>query len=111
MQSYFLLRPEYLIFSIILAGSTSSIAYLLDPAIEKIFINYEIKITSHILTFKNTPYVLAKEVSGFFYASLVLSSKDYCVLVSKLTDYFNNISVDGLSNFNLPVNRLVVRKN
>ena len=26
-----------LIFSIILAGSTSSIAYLLDPAIEKIF--------------------------------------------------------------------------
>ena len=28
-----------LLFSIILAGSTSSIAYLLDPAIEKIFIN------------------------------------------------------------------------
>ena len=28
-----------LIFSVILAGSTSSIAYLLDPAIEKIFIN------------------------------------------------------------------------
>ena len=83
----------------------------LNQLIEKIFINHEIKITSHILTFKNTPYVLAKEVSGFFYASLVLSSKDYCVLVSKLTDYFNNISVDGLSNFNLPVNRLVVRKN
>ena len=83
----------------------------LNQLIEKIFINYEIKISSHILTFKNTPYVLAKEVSGFFYASLVLSSKDYCVLVSKLTDFFNNISVDGLSNFNLPVNRLVVRKN
>ena len=28
-----------LLFSLILAGSTSSIAYLLDPAIEKIFIN------------------------------------------------------------------------
>ena len=28
-----------LILSIVLAGSTSSIAYLLDPAIEKIFIN------------------------------------------------------------------------
>ena len=27
------------IFSLILAGSTSSIAYLLDPAIEKIFLN------------------------------------------------------------------------
>jgi ubiquinone/menaquinone biosynthesis C-methylase UbiE len=83
----------------------------LNKLIEKIFINYEIKITPHLLTFKNTPDVLAKEVSGFFYASLVLSSKDYCVLVSKLADYFNNISVDGLSNFNLPVNRLMVRKN
>ena len=28
-----------LIFAIILAGSTSSVAYLLDPAIEKIFLN------------------------------------------------------------------------
>ena len=28
-----------LLFSLVLAGSTSSIAYLLDPAIEKIFIN------------------------------------------------------------------------
>ena len=28
-----------LYFSLILAGSTSSIAYLLDPAIEKIFLN------------------------------------------------------------------------
>ena len=27
------------LFSLVLAGSTSSIAYLLDPAIEKIFIN------------------------------------------------------------------------
>ena len=34
--------PKILIaflFSLVLAGSTSSIAYLLDPAIEKIFIN------------------------------------------------------------------------
>ena len=28
-----------LIFAIVLAGSTSSVAYLLDPAIEKIFLN------------------------------------------------------------------------
>ena len=28
-------------FSILVAGSTSSIAYLLDPAIEKIFINQD----------------------------------------------------------------------
>jgi len=82
----------------------------LNKLIKKIFIDCEITITPHLLTFKQAPNVLAKEVSGFFYASLVLSSEHYDVLVSELTDYFDNISVDGLSNFNLPVNRLVVRK-
>ena len=31
-------------FSILVAGSTSSIAYLLDPAIEKIFIDQDVKL-------------------------------------------------------------------
>ncbi len=82
----------------------------LDKLIKKIFFDCEIKITSHVLTFKEKPNTLAKEVSGFFYASLVLSSEHYNILVSKLTDYFNKTSVNGLSEFNLPVNRLVVRK-
>ena len=82
----------------------------LNELIKKIFTDCEIKITPHLLTYKETPDVLAKEVSGFFYASLVLSSKHYDVLVSELTEYFNKISVNGLSDFNLPVNRLVVRK-
>ena len=82
----------------------------LNELIKKIFYDCEIKITPHILTFKQKPKVLAKEVSGFFYASLVLSSKHYDILVSKLNDHFNKISVDGLSEFNLPVNRLVVKK-
>ena len=33
----------FLILSIILAGSTSAIAYLLDPAIDKIFLNKEME--------------------------------------------------------------------
>ena len=82
----------------------------LNILIKKIFYNCEIKITPHVLTLKQNPNILAKEVSGFFYASLVLSSKHYDILVSELEDYFNNISVNGLSEFNLPVNRLVVRK-
>ena len=82
----------------------------LNELIKKIFCGCEVKITSHVLTFKQRPKVLAKEVSGFFYASLVLSSKHYDVLVSELADYFKKISVDGLSEFNLPVNRLVVKK-
>ena len=82
----------------------------LNKLIKKIFFDCEIKITPHILTFKQKPKVLAKEVSGFFYASLVLSSEDYDTLVSELVDYFKKISVNGLSEFNLPVNRLVVKK-
>ncbi len=82
----------------------------LNELIKKIFCDCEIKITPHVLTFKQKPIALAKEVSGFFYASLVLSSKHYEILVSELADYFKKISVDGLSEFNLPVNRLVVKK-
>ena len=82
----------------------------LNKLIKKIFYDCEIKITPHILTFKQKPKVLAKEVSGFFYASLVLSSEHYDTLVSELADYFKKISVNGLSEFNLPVNRLVVKK-
>ncbi len=40
-----------LVFSIILAGSTSSIAYLLDPAIEKIFLNKDKSLILIIPTF------------------------------------------------------------
>ena len=82
----------------------------LNKLIKKVFFDYKIKITHHILTFSEKPKVLAREVSGFFYASLVLSSKHYDALVSELTDYFNKVSVNGLSEFNLPVNRLVVKK-
>ena len=82
----------------------------LDELVKKIFYDCEIKITPHVLTFKHNPKVLAREVSGFFYASLVLSSKHYEILVSELSDYFDKTSVDGFSEFNLPVNRLVVKK-
>ena len=82
----------------------------LDKLIKKIFFDCEIEITPHILTLKQKPKVLAKDVSSFFYASLVLSSEHYDTLVSELTDYFKKISVNGLSEFNLPVNRLVVKK-
>ena len=83
----------------------------LNKLIKKIFSDSEIKITPHTLTYKQKPNILADEVAGFFYASLVLSSKHYSILVLKLTDYFEKIAVDGLSEFNLPVNRLVVKQN
>ena len=82
----------------------------LNKLIKKIFSDSEIKITQHILTYRQKPNILANQVAGFFYASLVLSSKHYDILVSKLADYFLKTSVDGLSDFNLPVNCLVVKQ-
>ena len=82
----------------------------LNKLIKKIFSNSEIIITPHILSCRQKPSILANQVAGFFYASLILSSKHYAILVSKLTDYFTKNSTDGLSEFNLPVNRLVVKQ-
>ena len=82
----------------------------LDKLVKTIFSESEIKITPHILTCRQKPNILANQVAGFFYASLILSSRHYAVLVSKLTEYFIKNSVDGLSDFNLPVNRLVVKQ-
>ena len=82
----------------------------LNELVKMVFDDCAIKITPHVLTFKEKPKVLAKDVSRFFYASLVLSSKHYQILVSELENYFNKSSVNGLSEFNLPVNRLIVKK-
>ena len=81
----------------------------LNKLIKQTFKDCEIKITPHLLSLKEKPHFLAKEVAGFFYASLVLSSEHHDALVFKLTEYFDKISVEGLSNFNLPVNLLTVK--
>ena len=60
---------------------------------------------------KETPIILAKEVSKFFYASLVLSRNDRKKLISELEDYFHANSSVGLSLFNLPVNQLIIKQN
>ena len=82
----------------------------LNELVRKVFDDCAINITPHVLTFKEKPKILAKEVSRFFYASLVLSSKHFQILVSELENYFNKSSINGLSEFNLPVNRLIVKK-
>ena len=83
----------------------------LNQLIKEIFTDAEITITSHILSMKETPIILAKEVSKFFYASLVLSANDRKKLISELEDYFHTESIEGLSVFNLPINQLVIKQN
>ena len=45
-------------FTVLLAGSTSAVAYLLDPAIEKLFINQEQGLIYIIPAFISEPYTL-----------------------------------------------------
>ena len=82
----------------------------LNKLIKKIFSDSETTITRHVLTCKLKPNILANQVAGLFYASLILSSKHYGFLVSKLKDYFTKNAVDGFSEFNIPVNSLVVKQ-
>ena len=83
----------------------------LNQLIKEIFTDAEITITSHILSMKETPIILAKEVSKFFYASMVLSTDDRKKLISELENYFFAKSIEGLSVFNLPVNQLIIKQN
>ena len=50
-----------------------------------------------------------RNLSSILYDNMLLCFS-YAILVSKLTDYFTKNSTDGLSEFNLPVNRLVVKQ-
>jgi ubiquinone/menaquinone biosynthesis C-methylase UbiE len=83
----------------------------LNQLIKEIFTDAEITISSHILSMKETPIILAEEVSKFFYASLVLSTEDRKKLISELKDFFYAESIEGLSVFNLPINQLVIKQN
>ena len=83
----------------------------LNQLIKEIFTDAEITISSNILSMKETPIILAKEVSKFFYASLVLSTNSRKKLISELEDYFFSKSIEGLSVFNLPVNQLIIKQN
>ena len=83
----------------------------LNQLIKEIFTDAEITISSNILSMKETPIILAKEVSKFFYASLVLSKNSRKTLISDLEDYFFSKSIEGLSVFNLPVNQLIIKQN
>ena len=83
----------------------------LNQLIKEIFTDAEITISSNILSMKETPIILAKEVSKFFYASMVLSTDDRKKLISELENYFFAKSIEGLSVFNLPVNQLIIKQN
>jgi len=105
-------QKEYSMYGLIEIGdSRVRSAKSLNQLIKKIFTDAEITISSNILSMKETPIILAKEVSKFFYASLVLPTNARKKLISDLEDYFFSKSIEGLSVFNLPVNQLIIKQN
>jgi len=73
------------------------------------FEDFDINITPITLSFNAAPSILAREAAGFFYASFVLSPKDFNQMLTDLEKYFTTKKQDGISCFTMPVNRLVVR--
>ena len=73
------------------------------------FADFDINITPITLSFNATPSILAREAAGFFYASFVLSPGDFSLMLTDLEKYFITNQHDGISCFNMPVNRLVVK--
>jgi len=73
------------------------------------FEDFDINITPITVSFNAAPSVLAREAAGFFYASFVLSSKDFSQMLTDLEKYFITNQQDGISCFTMPINRLVVR--
>ena len=105
-------QKECLMYGLIEIGdSRVRSAKSLNQLIKEIFTDAEVTISSNILSMKETPIILAKEVSKFFYASMILSTNARKELISELEDYFFAKSIEGLSVFNLPVNQLTIKQN
>ena len=76
----------------------------------KVFLDPHIIVKPLLLSFKETPYILAREVAGFFYSSFILSVEGHKQMLIELENYFSLQLKDGLSCFTMPV-RLISLKN
>ncbi len=72
------------------------------------FKSSNVKIESEILELRGTPDFLAKKVSGFYYASYVLSDYNRKLMLEDLESFFISNSNSGISIFKMPINRLTL---
>jgi ubiquinone/menaquinone biosynthesis C-methylase UbiE len=78
---------------------------------EEIFINYNIKVRSVLLSLIAKPPILARETAGFFYASFVIPPTIYNDMLSELENYFASTQKNGAGCFFMPVNFLTIHQN
>jgi len=74
------------------------------------FTGAHIEIEPAILRLYAPPAILAREVAGFFYASFVLSASDRSRMLEELAATFQAGGLKDQGCFEMPVNRLVIRR-
>ena len=79
--------------------------------IKEIFIDVYVEIEHDILELKAEPEKLAKEVSGFFYAALILNKTNKKNMLLELQKFFISQKTNRrVLSFQMPINRLIVTK-
>lgn len=73
------------------------------------FPDAEVEIRPLVFSLQGTPDILAREASGFFYASFVLPKPLHRQMLDELESLFEEQANGGSSRFALPVNQLVIR--
>ena len=95
--------------SIELGDSRARDPIKLIAIVKKIFKNSSVMIEPDVLIMKDKPLQLAKDVSGFFYASLILSEENTKKMIEDLHKFFNlNKNKNQIATFRMPINRLRV---
>ncbi len=77
----------------------------------KTFHNSDVRITKHILYFRDYPKSLAREVARFFYASFVLSVEGHSKMLIELEKYFSSKLKKGQGCYIMPVNCIYIKRN
>lgn len=80
---------------------------MLAPMVERAFADADVSVDEGVFALEAPSQVLAREASGFFYSSFVLSPPAHAAMLAELETLFAG---KGASRFSMPVNRLVVRR-
>ena len=86
--------------------TTAALAALM----QEFFDGAQIQIEPAVVSLRATPDLLAREASGFFYASFVLSAPAHAQMLRELEALFTAQGLNGRSRFAMPINRLVVQQ-
>ena len=86
--------------------SAQTLIALINECMDGVFVDIE----PMVFVLDGTPESLAKEVSGFFYASFLITSLTHTRMLKELEHLFASQSQGNRCSFSMPVNKLVIRQ-